>query len=228
MSESGSGEAGKAAPLRRRRWLIVAAVIVAVIVALFLVLIPGCRRDYSLPPVPEAWETEALIGLTMRVSKAMFDRNGKPAQRAEIELSEAEMNAAIRNGLRFAFKYAAHPARELPSIRAVWRKGAIDADISAPLWPVGAVNISLRLIPEYADGEFRFAAREIRVGRLPVPSATTSRLLNRRLASEVRNRPELATALKAVESMTPLPDGGLKVVFNPRQAAEMLNFLFRR
>ena len=203
---------------RRRRKRLIAAAVVAVPVLLLLALIPGCPREFALPAQPEEWEIEAVHRFSARTGKIIVDQKGRLVSHAVIRFDETELNAILRTLLRAA------RLRRYPPTAAVWRQGGLDVEVSVPVRPV-AINLSVRLIPEYRDGKFCCTAQNAWCGRLPLPGSAVASLINRFLAAEASRRKELAAAVAATERVSVNSEGGLEAAVQPKRAAAAMKML---
>ena len=203
--EKNERSSGLPLPAGKRRkvrvWLIVPAA-VAGVVALTAFLILGMPRDYRK-------------GVMNDTPDAMLTPDGV-AEQAEIALTAEELNACLNAGLKMA---QLKPKEGDPSFNGSWRDGLLELRVSQPLGFL-AVNAELRATPGVRDGKPELTVHSARAGWLPLPAFALEGAADRVLA-------ELAET-EAVESVSPSPSGGLKLVVNPPQISRAILYFLSR
>ena len=221
--EKNERSSGLPLPAGKRRkvrvWLIVPAA-VAGVVAITAFLILGMPRDYrkevmnGTPPDP---------GLFLSIQQnAMLTPDGV-AEQAEIALTAEELNACLNAGLKMA---QLKPKEGDPSFNGSWRDGLLELRVSQPLGFL-AVNAELRATPGVRDGKPELTVHSARAGWLPLPAFALEGAADRVLA-ELAETEDFKIVLAAVESVSPSPSGGLKLVVNPPQISRAILYFLSR
>ena len=212
-------------PAQKRRkirlWLFVpAAVIGIVVLTAFLIL--GTPRDYRKEVMNETPDPRLFLSIQQKLADAMLTPDGV-VERAAIVLSEEELNACLNTGLKMA---QLKSKEEDASFNGNWRDGQLELWVSQPLGFL-AVNAVLRATPSVKEGKPKLTVHSARAGWLPLPAFALEGAADRVLA-ELAETEDFKIVLAAVESVSPSPSGGLKLVVNPPQISRAILYFFSR
>ncbi len=204
---------------RRRKKFLLLLLIPAGLILLGALLILGMPNRWQVDPKMSKADSVRLHQLTTRLTTAMVTPEGKLTEKAEIELTEPELNTILRTGLRMA------QLRRTPGLfyDAEWRNGGLRLRVSRIL-PLFAVNLETDLVPEFARGRAVLRTRSCRLGRLPLLSAGVDAALRGFLA-RYENTPEWQAASMLVESVEVTRTGTVRIIFYPgkiNQASSVL------
>ncbi|MEI3001233.1 MAG: hypothetical protein V8T86_10095 [Victivallis sp.] len=225
--EKNERSSGLPLPAGKRRkvrvWRIVPAA-VAGLVAITAFLILGMPRDYrkevmnGTPPDPGLF-----LSIQQKLADAMLTPDGV-AEQAEIALTAEELNACLNAGLKMA---QLKPKEGDPSFNGSWRDGLLELRVSQAARAPGRE----RRTPGHAGGEGRESAEltvhSARAGWLPLPAFALEGAADRVLA-ELAETEDFKIVLAAVESVSPSPSGGLKLVVNPPQISRAILYFLSR
>ncbi|MBS1452814.1 MAG: hypothetical protein HP002_05440 [Lentisphaeria bacterium] len=223
--EKNERSSGLPLPAGKRRkvrvWLIVPAA-VAGVVALTAFLILGMPRDYRKEVMNETPDPGLFLSIQQKLADAMLTPDGV-AEQAEIALTAEELNACLNAGLKMA---QLKPKEGDPSFNGSWRDGLLELRVSQPLVFL-AVNAELRATPGVRDGKPELTVHSARAGWLPLPAFALEGAADRVLA-ELAETEDFKIVLAAVESVSPSPSGGLKLVVNPPQISRAILYFLSR
>ena len=193
---SGNIPSGPALPDKKRRILLIAVVTVPVLL-LFLsaAVFLGLPRRWQVPSRVSPQEAARLQGIIGKLTSARVTEDGKMAEKAEIELSQNEINTLLTTGLRAAQRH------QQPDFYydAVWSQGALVLRGSKIL-PVFAVNLEAEIIPSVCADKVSLAVRSCRIGRLTLSPKLVETALNNTL-KEYEDEEEYRAFTAIVESL---------------------------
>lgn len=123
--------------------------------------------------MPEAARLQGIIG---KLTSAMVTEDGKMAERAEIELTPAEINTLLVTGLRAAQR------NQSPDFYydAEWSQGSLVLRGSKIL-PVFAVNLETVVVPAVNGGRVSLSVRSCRIGWLSLSPKLVEAALEKKL-----------------------------------------------
>ena len=189
------------------------------LILLIAVMLLGTRRAWQFSETPDMQDNVLIAQLVSRVSNAMFTPEGSIARYATLELNPAELNAAIRTGLR---NYRSkHHAPGDPVVNALWQNGALNAEISLPVAGEIALNIQVALVPHLEKENLVLSVRQLRAGWIPLPTAQAEKLLQKEL-DQYRDKAEFKLALRMIDSAKVLGNGNLSITCQPSKLGYLL------
>ena len=201
---------GPTIPDKKRRILLIALITVPILLlfaAAFLLL--GSPRRWQVPPRVSPTEAARLQGIIGKLTSAMVTEDGKMAEKAEIELTQNEINTLLTTGLRAAQRH------QQPDFYydAEWSQGALVLRGSKIL-PVFAVNLEAEIIPSVSADKVYQAVRSCRVGWLALSPKLVETALNNKL-KEYENEEEYRAFTAIVESLTVQKKGSVILRLRP-------------
>ena len=203
----------------RRKTILLRLLIPLGLLVLVAVLILGTPRRWQVDPKISKFEAVRIHQIMNRLTAVMVTEDGTMAQKAEIELTEPELNTMLRTGLRTA------QLRQTPDLYydAEWKNGRLRLRISRVL-PVLALNLETELVPEFANGRPVIRTRSCCLGWLPILSAGVDAALRTVIAS-YEGTPEWNAATAMVESVKVTEHGTVRIVFYPDKISKSLSVL---
>ena len=218
-ANTGGSAAPPPAGWGRRKKILLGVLILLGLLLLGAVLILGTPRRWQVDPKISVFEARRIRQIMSRLTSVMVTQDGTMAEKAEIELSEPELNTMLRFGLRTA------QLRQSPDLYydAEWKNGGLRLRVSRVL-PVLAVNLETELVPGFANGRAAIRTRSCRIGWLPLLPAGVDIGL-RGVLSNYENTPEWQAAAAMVESVEVKQNGAVRIVFYPGKISKSLSVL---
>ncbi len=193
---------------KRKKYLIV---LLSVLIPLLViaVLLLGLPRRWQVPPMSrtEAVRLQLIIG---KLTSAMLTKDGKMAEEAEVELTQAEINTLLASGLRAA------QLRQTPELYygAEWKNHALQLRVSRILLFL-AVNLETELVPAVRGGKIEVSARSCRVGWLVLPPSLVTAELRKQIQM-YEETPEFQVIPEIVREMT-VHEDGIRLKLRPQK-----------
>ena len=211
MAESsGKTPTGPTLSDKKRRILLIAAVSVMILLLILTaVVLLGTPRRWQVPTRVSPMEAARLQGIIGKLTSAMVTKDGKMAEKAEIELTQNEINTLLTTGLRAAQRH------QKPDFYydAEWSQGALVLRGSRIL-PVFAVNLETEIIPSVSQKKVSLAVRLCRIGWLTLNPKLVEAALDKRL-KELEEEEEYRVFTAIVESLTVQKEGSVILRLRP-------------
>ena len=194
---------------KRRIILITAAAVPVLLLVLTAVVLLGSPRRWQVPPRVSPMEAARLQGIISKLTSAMVTKDGKMAEKAEIELTQNEINTLLTTGLRAAQRH------QKPDFYydAEWSQGALMLR-GSKLLPFFAVNLEAEIIPSVSADKVSLAVRSCRVGWLSLSPKLVETALNNKL-KEIEDGDEYRAFTAIVESLTVQKEGSVILRLRP-------------
>ena len=218
-AKTGGSAAPPPAGWGRRKKILLGVLILLGLLLLGAVLILGTPRRWQVDPKISVFEARRIRQIMSKLTSVMVTQDGTMAEKAEIELSEPELNTILRTGLRTA------QLRQTPDLYydAEWKNGGLRLRVSRVL-PVLALNLETELVPGFANGRAAIRTRSCRIGWLPLLPAGVDAAL-RAVRANYENTPEWQAAAAMVESVEVKQNGSVRIVFYPDKISQSLSVL---
>ena len=192
---------------RKKCLIVLTSVLIPLLLAAVLLL--GLPQRWQVPPMtrPEAVRLQLIIG---KLTSAMLTKDGKMVEEAEVELTQAEINTLLANGLRAA------QMRQSPELYydAEWKNHALQLRVSRILlFP--AVNLETELVPAVRGGKVEVSARSCRVGWIALPPALVTNELQKQIQM-YEETPEFQVIPEIIREMT-VHENGIRLRFRPQK-----------
>ena len=183
-------------PSRKRRGCLLLLLIPLIILAAAVILFPGRPHRWQVPMKISRQEAAQVQAVIQKLTSSMVTQDGKMAETAEIELTSAEINALLTQGLRAA------QLRQTPGLYydAEWKNGGLQVRISRVLW-FFAINLETEAVPKISGGTPELEVLSCWIGRLPLSRKLVNHAF-RQVIREYENRREFRVLLEIVESLT--------------------------
>ena len=198
---------------RWKKWIFLLPVPAVLLIGAFLIL--GMPRRWQVEPKISRTEAAHMQRIIGKLTSAMVTEDGKIAESAVIELTPAEINTLLTNGLRAA------QLRPTPHLYydAEWKEGFLRLRVCRTL-PLFAVNLETELVPDIRDGKAELIPRSCRIGWIPLSRNIVGEALRQMIATQ-EDKPEFRTVLTIVESLT-VQENSIRLRFRPQK----INLIF--
>lgn len=198
-------------------FLLLLALIVLVVALFFLAT--GAPAAYPAP-VFAGSDTGIVANIITRLARSLVDKEGRVVQTAVLKLSQSEvqtlLNAEIAKSVR--------PETQSLPYAVVWDAGRLRLHYSMRLFSGRAANISVEVSPIIEEGELTLIPGSGAVGQLTMPHAALN-YAAKKLELMAMGDDSTRTALSAFKRIEPGEDGGLVLMFDPRDVNAVIRIL---
>ena len=199
-----------ARPAKKRRILRLTILLVPILLVILTgVMLLGSPHRWQVSPHVSLAEAARLQGIIGKLTSAMVTEDGKMVEKAEIELTQNEINTLLTTGLRAAQRH------QQPDFYydAEWSQGALVLRGSKIL-PVFAINLEAEIIPAVSADKVALSVRSCRVGWLALSPKLVETALNNKL-EEFEGQEEYRAFTAIVESLAVQKEGSVILRLRP-------------
>ena len=210
------------------RILIVFLVLLVVLIVLAVVLVAlaiGTPVSYPAPKF-EPRDTGVMASVITRLARSLVDKEGRVVETAELHLTQKEVQTLLNAMMRDDRENAP----ETVPYAVIWEDGRIQAHLSTPirsrsaLFSGKALNLFVELTPYVDDGQLTIVPVSGSIGKLTMSRFALNKLA-RRMEREAMNREKIRTTLSAFQCIEPGDNGGLVLMFDPRDVNTVVRIL---
>ena len=210
------------------RFLIVFLVLLAVLIVLAIVLVAlaiGTPVSYPAPKF-DSRDTGVMASVVTRLARSLVDKEGRVVETAELHLRQNEVQTLLNAMMRDDRE----DAPETVPFAVIWEDGMIHAHLSAPirsrsaLFSGKALNLFVELTPYVDDGQLTIEPGSGSIGKLTMSRFALNKLA-RLMEQEAMNREKIRTTLSAFQCIEPDDNGGLVLMFDPRDVNTVVRIL---
>ena len=199
-------------------FLLLLLVLVVLAVSIFL-LATGDPVSYPAPEF-DGRAKGVMAGVITRLARSLVDKEGRVVEIAELHLTQNEVQTLLNAMLRDDRKVAP----ETVPYALIWDDGRIRVFYSCSLRFGRAANLFIELTPHVDDGKLTIAPGSGSIGKLPMSQRAMNKLA-RWAEKEAMSREKIRTALSAFKRIEPDDNGGLVLMFDPRDVNTVVRIL---
>ena len=210
------------------RILILLLVLLVVLIVLAVVLVAlaiGMPVSYPAPKF-DSRDTGVMASVVTRLARSLVDKEGRVVDVAELHLTKKEVQTLLNAMMRDDRE----DAPETVPFAVIWEDGMIHARLSAPirsrnaLFSGKALNLFIELTPYVDDGQLTIEPEAGSIGKLTMSRFALNKLA-RLIENEAMNREKIRTTLSAFQCIEPDDNGGLVLMFDPRDVNTVVRIL---
>ena len=200
----------------------VLGILLVVLIVLAIVLGLLATWDPVSYPAPEfdGRAKGVMAGVITRLARSLVDKEGRVVEIAELHLTQNEVQTLLNAMLRDDRKVAP----ETVPYALIWDDGRIRVFYSCSLRFGRAANLFIELTPHVDDGKLTIAPGSGSIGKLPMSQRAMNKLA-RWAEKEAMSREKIRTALSAFKRIEPDDNGGLVLMFDPRDVNTVVRIL---
>ena len=203
-------------------------VLLAILIVLAVVLVAlAIGKPVSYPaPKFEKRDTGVMAGVITRLARSLVDKEGRVVDVAELHLTQNEVQTLLDAMMRDDRENAP----ETVPYAVIWEDGMVRAHLSTPirsrsaLFSGKALNLFIELTPYVDDGQLTIEPGSGSIGKLTMSQFALDKLA-RRMEREAMSREKIRTTLSAFQCVEPDDNGGLVLMFDPRDVNTVVRIL---
>ena len=198
--------------------LVLLIVLIVLLVAMILLAI-GDPVSYPASTF-DSRDKGVMAGVITRLARSLVDKEGRVVETAELHLTQNEVQTLLNAMMR---DDGANAPETVP-YAAIWEDGRIRLFFSGSLRFGKAANLFIELTPYVDDGQLTIDPGSGSIGKLPMSQLAMDKMA-RRAEKEAMSREKVRTALSAFKRVEPGDDGGLILMFDPRDVNTVVRIL---
>ena len=197
----------------------------AVFSFILAILMLGTPESFPAPKF-DARAKGIMAGTITRLARSLVDKEGRVVDVAVLKLTQNEVQTLLNAMMRDDRE----DAPETVPYAVVWEDGKVRAHLSTPirsrsaLFSGNALNLFIELTPYVDDGQLTIEPGSGSIGKLTMSQFALDKLA-RRMEREAMSREKIRTTLSAFKSIEPDDNGGLTLMFDPRDVNTVVRIL---
>ena len=186
------------------------------------ILATGTPATY---PAPKR-NAGVMANVITRLARSLVDKEGRVVETAELHLTQNE----VQTLLDAMMCDDSENAPETVPYAVIWDESRIRVLLSSPwetfnpLFSGKAINLFGELTPHIDDGQLTIEPGSGSVGKLPIPRFALNQLA-RWMENDLMSREKVRTTLSAFKRIEPDDNGGLVLMFDPRDVNTVVRIL---
>ncbi len=197
------------------------------IVLLFVlsILVHGAPETYPAPQF-DGRAKGIMAGTITRLARSLVDKEGRVVDVAELHLTQNEVQTLLDAMMRDDRV----DAPETVPYAVIWEDGMVrffysqPSDAKIPPLSGKAVNLLVELTPYVDEGQLTIEPGAGSFGKVPIPHFALNKLA-RWIEKDLMSREKVRTTLSAFKSIEPGDNGGLVLMFDPRDVNTVVRIL---
>ena len=197
----------------------------AVFSFILAILMLGAPESFPAPKF-DARAKGIMAGTITRLARSLVDKEGRVVDVAELHLTQNEVQTLLNAMMRDDRE----DAPEVVPYAVIWEDGMVrffysePSDAMLPPFSGKAVNLLVELAPYVDDGQLTIEPGAGSFGKVPIPRFALNKLA-RWIEKDMMSRENIRTTLSAFKSIEPDDNGGLVLMFDPRDVNTVVRIL---
>ena len=189
------------------------------------ILAHGAPETYPAPQF-DGRAKGIMAGTITRLARSLVDKEGRVVDVAELHLTQNEVQTLLNAMMRDDRE----DAPETVPYAVIWEDGRIrffysqPSDAKIPPLSGKAVNLLVELTPYVDEGQLTIEPGAGSLGKVPIPHFALNKLA-RWIEKDLMSREKVRTTLSAFQCVEPGDNGGLVLMFDPRDVNTVVRIL---
>ena len=200
-------------------------IVLAVLTYILAILMLGAPETYPAPKF-DGRAKGIMAGTITRLARSLVDKEGRVVDVAELHLKQNEVQTLLDAMMRDDRV----DAPETVPYAVIWEDGMVrffysePSDAMLPPFSGKAVNLLVELAPYVDDGRLTIEPGAGSFGKVPIPRFALNKLA-RWIEKDLMRREKVRTTLSAFQCVEPDDNGGLVLMFDPRDVNTVVRIL---
>ena len=201
-------------------------IVLAVLAYILAGLIQHGKPETYPAPKFDSRAKGIMAGTITRLARSLVDKEGRVVDVAELHLTQKEVQTLLDAMMRDDRA----DAPEAVPYAVLWEDGRVQffysetSDAILPPFSGKAVNLLIELTPYVDDGQLTIDPGSGSLGKLSIPRFALNKLA-RWMEKDLMRRDNIRTTLSAFKCIEPDDNGGLVLMFDPRNVNTVVRIL---